>query len=77
MQAEGDIVQFPREAEAPPPPAESCISGCHNGIEDPHPWFGGEDLTCTGCHGGDATATGDKPATDDSDDSDETESNPE
>lgn len=46
----------------PPPPAESC-ENCHGklaeagGIEDPHPWFGGPDLTCTGCHGGDATAT--------------------
>ena len=36
------------------PPTESCVTNCHNGIEDPHPWFGGADLTCTGCHGGDA-----------------------
>ncbi|MCC7385003.1 MAG: hypothetical protein IT384_24370 [Deltaproteobacteria bacterium] len=43
--------------EDPAPPAESCVTGCHNGIEDPHPWFGGPDLTCTGCHGGNATAT--------------------
>jgi hypothetical protein len=42
--------------DAPLPPTESCTNGCHNGIEDPHPWFGGPDLTCTGCHGGNATA---------------------
>jgi hypothetical protein len=42
--------------EDPPPPAESCVEGCHTGIEDPHPWFGGPQLSCTGCHGGDATA---------------------
>jgi hypothetical protein len=40
----------------PPPPEESCVTNCHNGIEDPHPWFTGPDLTCTGCHGGDASA---------------------
>lgn len=43
--------------EDPAPPTESCVNGCHNGIEDPHPWFGGPDLTCTGCHGGNAEAT--------------------
>lgn len=43
--------------DAPPPPAESCTNNCHNGIEDPHPWFSGPDLSCTGCHGGNATAT--------------------
>jgi hypothetical protein len=43
--------------EDPAPPAESCVNGCHNGIEDPHPWFGGPDLTCTGCHGGNPEAT--------------------
>ncbi|MCC7383285.1 MAG: hypothetical protein IT384_15725 [Deltaproteobacteria bacterium] len=43
--------------EDPPPPAESCVTGCHNGIEDPHPWFGGPLLTCTGCHGGTAGAS--------------------
>ena len=43
--------------DRPPPPAESCVSNCHNGIEDPHPWFTGPDLTCTGCHGGTADAT--------------------
>lgn len=42
--------------DAPPPPAESCEDGCHNGIEDPHPWFTGPDLSCTGCHGGDPAA---------------------
>ena len=41
----------------PEPPIESCTNNCHNGIENPHPWFGGPDLTCTGCHGGNATAT--------------------
>lgn len=41
----------------PPPPAESCVNNCHNGIEDPHPWFTGPDLSCTGCHGGDPAAT--------------------
>ncbi|MCB9651034.1 MAG: hypothetical protein H6730_31255 [Deltaproteobacteria bacterium] len=40
--------------EDPAPPAESCVTNCHNGIEDPHPWYGGNDLTCTGCHGGNA-----------------------
>ncbi|MBX2812176.1 MAG: hypothetical protein KTR25_10210 [Myxococcales bacterium] len=40
-----------------PPPVESCTNNCHNGIEDPHPWFTGPDLTCTGCHGGDPDAT--------------------
>ncbi len=40
-----------------PPEPNSCINGCHNGIEDPHPWLGGPQLTCTGCHGGDAEAT--------------------
>lgn len=40
----------------PPPPPESCTNGCHNGIEDPHPWYGGPDLSCTGCHGGDPAA---------------------
>ena len=40
-----------------PVPQESCVTNCHNGIEDPHPWFGGPDLTCTGCHAGNADAT--------------------
>lgn len=43
--------------EDPAPPVQSCVNNCHNGIEDPHPWFGGDDLTCTGCHGGDGAAT--------------------
>ncbi|MEO1420176.1 MAG: hypothetical protein AAFU66_04375, partial [Pseudomonadota bacterium] len=43
--------------EAPAPPAESCVNNCHNGIEDPHPQFGGPELSCTGCHGGDPAAT--------------------
>jgi hypothetical protein len=43
--------------EAPPPPGESCTEGCHEGIEDPHPWFSGPNLTCSGCHGGNPTAT--------------------
>ena len=43
--------------EAPAPVAESCVNNCHNGIENPHPWFSGPDLTCTGCHGGTADAT--------------------
>lgn len=36
---------------------QSCTTNCHSGIEDPHPWFGGPDLTCTGCHGGNPEAT--------------------
>ncbi len=43
--------------DRPPAPAESCVTNCHNGIEDPHPWFTGPDLSCTGCHGGDPNAT--------------------
>lgn len=43
--------------DAAPAPVESCESGCHNGIENPHPWFQSADLSCTGCHGGDAAAT--------------------
>lgn len=38
-------------------PGESCTTGCHNGIENPHPWFGGPELTCTGCHAGNKDAT--------------------
>jgi hypothetical protein len=40
-----------------PPPDEGCTKGCHDGTEDPHPWFGGPSLTCTGCHGGNPNAT--------------------
>ena len=43
--------------EAPAPQVDSCVTNCHSSIEDPHPWFGGPDLTCTGCHGGTADAT--------------------
>ncbi len=39
------------------PTPESCTNNCHNGIENPHPWFGGPDLSCTGCHGGTPDAT--------------------
>ncbi len=52
-----DLVAAGKCVQAQPPPAESCVTNCHQGIEDPHPWFGGADLTCTGCHGGNATAT--------------------
>ncbi len=52
-----DLAAAGKCVEAPPVPPESCTNNCHNGIEDPHPWFGGPDLTCTGCHGGNGTAT--------------------
>ncbi len=51
-----DLRTLGKCVEAPAPVAESCVDGCHNGIEDPHPWFGGPDLTCTGCHGGNPDA---------------------
>ncbi|MCB9648968.1 MAG: cytochrome c [Deltaproteobacteria bacterium] len=51
-----DLRALGKCVEDPPPPVESCTNNCHNGIEDSHPWFGGADLTCTGCHGGDASA---------------------
>jgi hypothetical protein len=43
--------------DANPVAVESCTNNCHNGIENPHPWFGGPDLTCTGCHAGNPEAT--------------------
>ena len=52
-----DLIAAGKCVQGPAPVAESCVNNCHNGIEDPHPWFGGPDLTCTGCHGGDADAT--------------------
>ncbi len=52
-----DLAALGKCLEDPPPPPESCTNNCHNGIEDPHPWYGGPDLTCTGCHGGNAEAT--------------------
>ena len=47
-----DLRALGKCVDDPPPPVESCVNNCHNGIEDPHPWFGGPDLSCTGCHGG-------------------------
>ncbi len=52
-----DLVAAGKCVQGPAPVAESCVTNCHNGIEDPHPWFGGPQLTCTGCHGGTADAT--------------------
>lgn len=52
-----DLRSLGKCIDDPPPPPESCTNNCHNGIEDAHPWFGGAELTCTGCHGGDAAAT--------------------
>jgi hypothetical protein len=52
-----DLVAAGKCLNDPPPPPESCTNNCHNGIEDPHPWYGGPELTCTGCHSGNPTAT--------------------
>ncbi len=52
-----DLLAEGKCLEDPAPPAESCVNNCHVTIEDPHPWFGGPDLSCTGCHGGDPAAT--------------------
>ncbi len=49
-----DLVALGKCIEDPAPVVESCVTNCHNQIEDPHPWFTGPDLTCTGCHGGTA-----------------------
>ncbi len=35
-----------------PPPEQGCNTECHQGLEPIHPWMGGPELTCTGCHGG-------------------------
>ncbi len=35
------------------PPTRNTCGECHDAIEDPHPWYGGPELTCAGCHGGD------------------------
>jgi hypothetical protein len=43
-------------SESPREP-QGCIEGCHDQIEDAHPWFGGPALSCTGCHGGDPIVT--------------------
>jgi hypothetical protein len=34
-------------------PARNGCLDCHDRIEEVHPWFGGPQLTCAGCHGGD------------------------
>ena len=62
----------PDDGVAPPPPpppprAESCMQ-CHNGaqrndysgpgLSNPHPFPGAENVTCTGCHGGNAEGVG-------------------
>lgn len=52
-----DLVALGKCVDAPPPPGEGCTNACHDGIEDAHPWFGGPELTCTGCHGGNPEAT--------------------
>lgn len=58
------------EAEPPPPPgrSESCMS-CHNGAQEhndysgdgmnnPHPFRGADEIRCTQCHGGDGEGVG-------------------
>ncbi len=50
----GQALCIPRNG--PPPDKETC-ENCHDGIENPHPWFESEDTSCTGCHGGDGTKT--------------------
>ena len=58
LSADGtDLRALGKCVEGTPPVAESCVNNCHNGIEDPHPWFTGPDLSCTGCHGGNPEAT--------------------
>ena len=62
-----DGVEMPPPPPPPPPPPESCMQ-CHNGaarndysgpgLSNPHPFPGADNISCTGCHGGNGQGAG-------------------
>ncbi|MCG8445484.1 MAG: hypothetical protein MI753_07170, partial [Hyphomicrobiales bacterium] len=52
-----DLVVSNQCVSVQPVPERGCTDGCHQGIENIHPWFGGPELTCVACHGGDDSAS--------------------